>query len=256
MNNIKKEKNYVDSEVENSEKESMSEKSDENDNENDNDKKEPELKIEDPNFIFNNIEICHYKIINNFFTEYCNTNPENISKMIDIILKKSDISLRILEWFVTKYSKEKNIGTFNIKIGYKAQLKTFKKRYFDPFKRRKKFFFPCCNDSYLKYNGEKTYIYTTIGQLNFFKWAFTSDVIKFVETNFKLIIQEMNTFNKDEKLKKILVTKEKEKEKITVKDEDDNLLKKNKKNKIGTIMNPNFIDGDNNNEVKFILTFD
>ena len=69
--------------------------------------------------------------------------------MIDIINGKSEISLRILDWFVTRYSNKYKItidmgdeeDIFNVHISYKAQLKSYKKKYFDPFRRKKKFFF-------------------------------------------------------------------------------------------------------------------
>ncbi len=80
-------------------------------------------------------EMCLYRSIDRFFKEECSI--ENITKMIDIIEGKSNVSLRILDLFVT--DSENFIDTFNIKIGYKSQLKTYKRQYFEPFRRRQKF---------------------------------------------------------------------------------------------------------------------
>lgn len=218
-----------------------------------NEKKQPDFKIENPNLFFNKIELCHYKIIDNFFKECNKNNPEDIIKMIDIIEGKSDISLRILDWFVTKYSKKKinqngnikNVDAFDVKISYKAQLKTYKKRYFDPFRRKKKFFYPCEEDDFIIYDGEKKYIFTTLGQLNFFKWALSNNIVSYVEENLKFIIGEMNLYNKDEKCKKNQQKEEKEKE---------NKKKKNIKQKKNLTINS--FKNKENNDIKFVLVFD
>jgi len=146
--------------------------------------------------IFSPSEICHYKTINNFFKK---CDIREISKMIQIIDKKSKISLRILDWFVTKYSKNNNVCSSNnynkyvdFYIEYKAILKTYKKKYFDPFRRRLNFYY--CYDK-----KHKLYIQTTIGQLNFFKWAITFDVINYVDKHYDKIVNSMNTDNKKKK---------------------------------------------------------
>jgi len=144
-------------------------------------------------------ELCYYKTIDKFF-KTC--SYENISKMIDIVEGRSNISLRILDWFVTKCSKKRiNCGaskdneTFDVKISYKSQLKSYKKRYFDPFRRRQKFI-------YYFDDKQQRHMDTTLGQLNFFKWAFTHDILTYVENNLKSIGKEMNSSNKEEKAKK------------------------------------------------------
>jgi len=145
----------------------------------------------DPITFFTKKELCYYKMINKF---YKNCSDVNITKMINIIDSKSEISLRILDWFVTKYSKRGEI--IDVHINYKAQLKSYRKRYFDPFRRKKKF-----NYKYKVNHNEHT-IYTTIGQLNFFRWAIDNDILNFVEKNLSGIIKAMNTSNKEEKEKK------------------------------------------------------
>jgi hypothetical protein len=217
-------------------------------------KKQPDLKIENPNSFFNQKELCHYKKIDNYFKDCCESSPEYISKMIDIIEGKSDISLRILDWFVTKYSKKKitcnggtkNIEAFDVKISYKAQLKAYKKRYFDPFRRRRKFYYPCEKDGFIVYENEDKHIYTTLGQLNFFKWAFTNNIVSYVEDNLNFIIGEMNLFNKDEKKKKL------QKEEDVVKKP----LKKTIANSKDDKLKINAVKTKENDEIKFILTFD
>lgn len=153
---------------------------------------------------FTKKELCYYKMIDKF---YKNCSKDKIVKMIDIIDGISNISLRILDWFVTKFSRRGidiviNDETYDIHINYKAQLKSYKKRYFDPFRRKKRF-----NYVYV-INNEVRILQTTIGQLNFFKWAINYDIINYVETNFHYITKAMNASNKELNNKKKLKKQE------------------------------------------------
>ena len=140
-------------------------------------------------------ELMHYKKLDNFFSE---CTKEECQMMVDIINGNHLVSLRFLDWFVTrycylyklsinienKYIKQKD---FNINISYKAQLKSFKKKYFDPFRRKKKFF-------YMSEKNELV-ILTTLGQLNFFRWALSYDIIKYTEENYRNIIAKLSHVN-------------------------------------------------------------
>lgn len=123
---------------------------------------------------------------------YKHLDDEQILKIIEIINRKSYLSLRIFDHFVTKYSDDHNVNysvngkDFYVRIKYKAQLKSFKKKYFDPFRRKNKFKFV-----FTVNNKEKTVI-TTIGQLNFFRWATENKVIDYIENNMDKISCEMN----------------------------------------------------------------
>lgn len=99
----------------------------------------------------------------------------------DVLNNEAGISLRILDWLVTNYSKKKNIvyfvdGTdgypaaFNMFLEYKSQLKAYSKRFFDPFCRRERLAFE---------DSEGRDFQTTLGQLNFFRWAITNGVVDF-----------------------------------------------------------------------------
>ena len=73
---------------------------------------------------------------------YENENKFNL--VIPIITQQTRISLRILDWLVTNYSKKFNCGyvlngdNFNIHKSYKNQLKSYSKKLFDPFCRRER----------------------------------------------------------------------------------------------------------------------
>jgi hypothetical protein len=140
-------------------------------------------------------EIWHYNMLGKFFT---GCDLLIVQKMVDIINGEHLVSLRFLDWFVTRYcylyKSTINItnnfctqNNFNINISYKAQLKSFTKNYFDPFKRKKKF--------YYSLDKHDISFLTTLGQLNFFRWAITNDIVNYTETNYKIIISKYDYVN-------------------------------------------------------------
>lgn len=152
---------------------------------------------------FTKKEMCYFIMVDKFFKK---CPPEMITKMINIINKTDNISLRILDWYVTRYAKKhmENIkpinGTgecFDVHINYKAQLKSYKKKYFDPFRRKSKFKYT------FDINGEKVTLVTTIGQLNFFSWAIKNNILSFVDSSLPQITKAMNLSNKEDKKKKL-----------------------------------------------------
>jgi hypothetical protein len=114
----------------------------------------------------------------------------SITIMNSIIQGTSKISLRIIDWFVTNYSKKNNIiyklshtVNFTVYLNYKKQLKAYSKKQFDPFCRR---------DRVLFYYNELDNIVTTVGQLNFFKWALENKVIEYITSHLDEIESDMN----------------------------------------------------------------
>lgn len=116
-----------------------------------------------------------------------------LDTMLKVINGESKISLRIVDWFVTNYAKEKYI-VFNLAEGkrikvydsYKLNLRAYSKKRFDPFCRWDRITIPYKND---------THIQTTIGQLNFFKWAIENKILNYIENNYSTIEKDMNNRN-------------------------------------------------------------
>ena len=137
------------------------------------------------------------------------SNLSHIEKMIPIVTGKTKLSLRVLDWFVTNYAKKYDISykikknsklvLFNVYHDYKNKLKSYNKRFFDPFCRKNKK--NLTNKIAFKYNDDN-YIITTIGQLNFFRWAIRCNIIDYVITNYDVINLDMNTNNKKNKKNK------------------------------------------------------
>jgi hypothetical protein len=144
-----------------------------------------------------------------FYTKESHGNSLN-----GILNNQNKISLRLIDWFTTNYSKKHNIiyliysdtygnttlnenndivNQFNVYNSYKSQLKAYSKKQFDPFCRRERIEFKC-GDNILN---------TTIGQLNFFKWIIKNNIMEYIQMNISSIEDDMNYSLKDVKQKYI-----------------------------------------------------
>jgi hypothetical protein len=140
-------------------------------------------------------------LLNNLMEFY--KNDDNLTRMLKIITGESKISLRIVDWFATNYAK-KNYTLyeitnptcekirFKVYFDYKLKLKAYSKRRFDPFCRWERISIP--------YKDGKC-IETTIGQLNFFKWALENKVVDYIDTHYDIIEKDMNNRNSTSKRK-------------------------------------------------------
>jgi hypothetical protein len=133
-------------------------------------------------------------------SKYYKTSSQNIHNIIPIIYKTSHISLRLIDWFVTNYCKKYNIiftktniyeegEYFNVYSNYRSQLKAFKKIQFDPFRRRERIDF---------YYNSESFVETTIGQLNFFRWFIDNGLLDYVTNNYEDIEKDMLSNNEHE----------------------------------------------------------
>jgi len=139
-------------------------------------------------------------LIENLLKFYNENN--NMEKMLTIINGGSNISLRIVDWFATNYAKKyytvyslKNNQRFKVYMDYKLKLRAYSKKRFDPFCRWERINVPY---------KDGISIQTTIGQLNFFKWALDNDVINYIENNYSLIEKDMNSRNSTSKRKVVI----------------------------------------------------
>jgi len=112
------------------------------------------------------------------------------------VLSSSSPSLRLLDYFCVTYTKlnpvnylNPNGKYFDVHASYRAQLSSYSKRMFDPFKRNKRIMIRYDNEQYL----------ATIGQLHFFKWCLTNHVLEYVERNHHTIKEFMDRDNKAKK---------------------------------------------------------
>jgi len=143
-------------------------------------------------------------LLNNLMKFY--KQDKNLDKMLAIINGESNISLRIVDWFATNYAKQyftaiptpdTSSSRFKVFVDYKLRLRAYSKKRFDPFCRWERISIPYNNDQYVQ---------TTIGQLNFFKWALENKVIDYIENNYVEIENDMNKRNSTSKRKNNLST--------------------------------------------------
>lgn len=146
-------------------------------------------------------------IINTFYNKL---TDDMIYKIIDIINRKSKISLRLIEWFVSKYTQNHIIEIYdinglpmNIYNSYHIKTKIYEKKYFDLFRR--------VNVIQYKFkNKDDMIIDTTISQLNFFKWLIENNIYYYIENNIDELIEIMsynNALERDNRKRKTLLHK-------------------------------------------------
>lgn len=200
-------------------------------------------------------------------------DAKNRKIIMPIIQGKSKVSLRVIDHFVTNYALKNNIQyTFNneeiyVHPDYKAKLKPYSKKRFDPFCRggkkekeekkekeddktetevdlnymdgstRQKFKFPM---------EENSGIITRLCQLNFFKWAIKNGILHYTLKHLDEIEKDMNR-NSNKRKKKTTIKKENEKGKGKEKKENkgekrkyrsstNNVTKKKKNNNENAIL--------------------
>lgn len=149
----------------------------------------------------NTLQTQNDLLMNNLKEFYRET--DYVDKIIRIINGETRISLRIVDWFVTNYAKKAytvydlpvdkggivHNTRFKVYNDYKLKLKAYSKKRFDPFCRWDRISIPF---------GDK-HMETTIGQLNFFKWAIENKVIDYIEKNYTIIENDMNNRNSSSK---------------------------------------------------------
>jgi len=159
-------------------------------------------------------------------------NAENRKLIMEIIQGKSNISLRVIDHFVTNYALKHNImynyndSEIYVHPDYKAKLKPYSKKRFDPFCRggkkdgdnknenfmdgstRQKFIFPMEN---------QTDVITRLCQLNFFRWAIKSGVIDYTSKHLNDIEKDMNNSSKRKRTKTVRKISPNKQKKITIK---------------------------------------
>lgn len=153
-------------------------------------------------------------------------DPHHLHYLTAVIHNQTKISLRILDWFVTNYSKKYFVvydlqdSRFKVYNDYKLKLKAYGKQRFDPFRRWERIEIPAPTELESTPNPptpippesttESTVVSqiplswtgkldTTIGQLNFFKWAIENKIIDYIEAHFPAIEQDMNQRNSTSK---------------------------------------------------------
>ena len=116
--------------------------------------------------------------------------------LLPLITQTSPVSLRALDWTVTNWSKQHNVvcssmtpgKLTNIHHSYRNMLSFWKRRLFDPFRRR----------SRCQIEVDGTVYETTLGQANFALWAYSSGTISYVLGHVGEIRRSMNAVSQEQ----------------------------------------------------------
>lgn len=121
-------------------------------------------------------------------------NRQDMQEIIQLLQGTSDVSLRLIDWFVTNYAKTHSTSyvlqgqEFLVYRDYKSQLKAYSKKLFDPFCRRERIYFQLPN---------QPAFLTTVAKLNFFRWALEKQVLGYIREHQEEIEKEMNSNMKE-----------------------------------------------------------
>ena len=136
---------------------------------------------------------CKQELIVNSLQRFY-TNRSDIAEIVTLLQGTSDISLRVIDWFVTNYAKAHSTAymlngqEFLVYRDYKSQLKAYSKKLFDPFCRRERIYFQVPNHPAFL---------TTVAKLNFFRWAIEKDILSYIREHQESIEKEMNLAMKE-----------------------------------------------------------
>lgn len=146
-------------------------------------------------------------------TAFYQKHPRHRERLYEIINGVSPLSLRVIDWFITHYARTQTViywiddthgvhtekspnstsyRKFNLYLDYRAQLKSYTKLYFDPFRRHERISFVLETDPI-------KVVESTVGQLNFFRWALQNHVLDYIQAHLEEIEQHMSMFQKKNK---------------------------------------------------------
>lgn len=132
------------------------------------------------------------------------SDKSKLDIMLGVIKGQNRISLRLLEWFITNYSKQYNTsymyhdevsGKLNrIKVhrSYKGTLRGYNKKKFDTFCRGEHTEIPY---------EENTNIDSTIAQFRLFQWVIEKKMLDYIDEHYEEIVKDMNLRNNSSKYK-------------------------------------------------------
>jgi len=119
----------------------------------------------------------------------------DLNEIVDLLKGTGEVSLRLIDWFVTNYSKAHSTSyilngqEFVVYMNYKNQLKAYSKKLFDPFCRRERISF--------QIPGHEAFL-TTVGKLNFFRWALEKGILDYIKGHQTEIEKQMNQAMRDQ----------------------------------------------------------
>lgn len=159
-------------------------------------------------------DACHTLLLSSL-TTYYQKRPKYRKIVYEIIEGISPLSLRVIDWFMTHYARNHNVlywvddandkmmehypenggnglRKFHLYLEYRAALKSYTKMYMDPFRRHQRITFVLETDPFVS-------VETTVGQLNFFRFALSNHVIEYIQNHLAEIESAMTLHQKQMK---------------------------------------------------------
>jgi hypothetical protein len=132
---------------------------------------------------------CRRELLVMSLVKYYNTIEDKavLKKLVDTMQGNGEFSLRLIDVFVTNYAKKHNTAymldgqEFLVYLNYKSQTKAYSKKLFDPFCRHDRIIFQC--------EGVEDFL-TTVGQMNFFRWAHEKGILDYIAAHVDEIRKE------------------------------------------------------------------
>lgn len=120
--------------------------------------------------------------------------------LLPLVVKTSPVSLRALDWAVVNWAKQHNVvcsssipgQMTNVHHEYRTALAHWKRKLFDPFRRRKRVGIRI---------GDEVHE-TTLGQANFALWCYRTGVLSYVLGHVDAIEADMNRVSQRQKREK------------------------------------------------------
>lgn len=133
----------------------------------------------------------------NRVTAFYQRDRKYVDCLLDIINGKAKVSIRVIDYFVTNYSRKYDttyqikingeICEFNVYQEYWNQLNAYSKSNLDPFCRKKKVLY-----AYVSNDGKYSVTFkSSLGQLYFFFWAIRNKVLEYVNRHLSEIDEDM-----------------------------------------------------------------
>ncbi|CAN0561947.1 unnamed protein product, partial [Ectocarpus sp. 12 AP-2014] len=117
-----------------------------------------------------------------------NEEEGRVQTFADIVHRKNGLSLRIIDWLITNFTKSFSVAIEsdglprNLHRDYHTNLSAHNKKNFDPFARRRRI--------HIVLFGKEERV-STIGQLNFFRWFLSKNLVGFLLENKSVIEKHM-----------------------------------------------------------------
>lgn len=136
---------------------------------------------------------------------YYENNDQLVSTLVEVATQKFGVSQRLMDYYCTNFAKKFGVVTVlktsygpnavHVFSLYKDWLRHYRRRSFDPFRRRERVLFEHPHEP-------GTLLETTVAQLNFLRWADMYGIIEHMRQNLALIESDMLTSLRESKARR------------------------------------------------------